>query len=344
MKCIQCDRDVNRKDRTLDPHNPRCPNCSHTFVTEPTEDHVTDRMVLNAVGAVSHGGVSFYLRRHLYYELLRRHLWRIRRSRRWALLFFALAVAAVIVHLIWDMPALLFFALVFGVLTVVKGVDRFRVSRPVETMLDRWVEVNPDEKLLTGAPRPSVKESDTESELGAASFDHLLICDRNEYVDFLLANLFHFHFSCPVLGISKYPQDVFPDMVARLKTNPNLRVFLVHDLTPDGLDLARKVKQDPQWFGDTDVEIIDLGLLPEHRPMVDKLLAPLSDITAQEAGGGKERQWTELTVVSPDNLISLCAAGLREGRPFPTPKRSVRRRNGMNVYVGDSFGGGDGYG
>jgi hypothetical protein len=289
----------------------------------------------------------FYLRRHLYYEVLRRHLRRIRRSRRWALFFLALAVAGVVIHLIWEAAPLLFFAFVFAVIALVRGVDRFRVGRPIEEMLDRWAEVNPDEKLLTGPSRPNVKEADADSELGAASFDHVLICDRNEYVDFFLANLFHFHFSCPVLGVSGYPQDVFPDMIARLKENPNLRVFLVHDLTPDGLDLARKVKQDPQWFADGSAEIIDLGLLRAHSQTLRKMLAPLSDIPDGKGGAGvrgrDERKWTELAAVSPDTLISLCAAGLRDGKPFPTPKRSVRRGSDAGFYVG-GFGDSDGYG
>ena len=337
MKCIRCDRDSNKKDR--DQAGGRCPYCQHSFVCKPEIDKVTDRLVKNAEDAVSENGTFYFLLAHLRYEIIRRRLKKTRRIRLGCLLVSVITLTVPILTLTlskqweWILGALL-------LLSILGFMPKFRPklppSKPINALLKRWTRVNPNKHCLS--PPLYTDNIPPSSELGEASFDRVLICDRDETVDFFLANLFHFHYSCPVLGGNHYPKGISMDMLRRLKTNPKLVVFFLHDLSPSGLTFPARIKQ--QWFADRpSVQFIDLGLSPPQHSLYSRLRVPLAEIPGNNQNTWPSKlpklprdQGAELTLLRPQTLIQLCGAGINQLKSF----HLLERNQG-----GIEFGGGD---
>jgi len=332
MKCIMCDQDVNRQDRYARGTQPGCPHCDHPFVTEPADDHFTDKQILNAVKRVSQDDALYYLRAHIHYEI-ERIVTRKRRQRRiWSSVFLVASAAGLIIMIVSDLTVGSVVSFVVMAVSLYLLTTRLKYARTVDQLLDQWFEVNPDHKLIVPGGGQKAAPATEEANLGSVSFDHVLICDRNEYVDFFLANLFHFHFSCPVLGYANYPDDVFADMLARLKQNPRLKVLVVHDFTPYGLQLLKQVRDDSKWFGDMDVEIVDIGLGPRHRSLMRNQLKNLDEISGKRTGTEPKEIWAELTVLRPRFLLTSCANSLQSAEPIP--ERTGQPAASNYVYFG----------
>lgn len=337
MRCSKCGVDAKKSARST--FGGCCPSCRHPFVTHPQRDGVTDLYLQNVERGVSGLGAFHFLLRQFSYEILRRTL---RRGGKLNVAGLVLAgLAAVALALSLQMLQITAdtreFEILIGFLFLPIGIGsgagafwcfnrrfRFRsAARKSGELAARWLEVNPSSRLIeSGSVAVWTSENREPPDLGDISFDRVLICDRDKYVDFFLANRFHFHYSCPVLGGSGYPNQVFPDMMRRLKKNPDLAVFIVHDLTHAGLDFAERVSTSSEWFGDhPTARVIDLGLDPVQLRMFRRVLVPLSEVDTpgsmtEDLSGLPRNMGAELTVFRPEMLIRLVAAGIEYEQPF----------------------------
>jgi hypothetical protein len=92
----------------------------------------------------------------------------------------------------------------------------------------------------------------------------LLVCDRAETAEFLLANNLHTETNTPIVSVDGYPQAVFGRVLAMVRRNPNLQVFALHDADVAGCQLPLRLREDPAWFPQPGVTIIDIGLRPRQ--------------------------------------------------------------------------------
>jgi hypothetical protein len=145
--------------------------------------------------------------------------------------------------------------------------------------LDRWSRINgavdyllpsPSSRLPASTPNPT-----PDPEVTAYSFDRLLVCQSDEIAQMLIANNFHFENNCAILGISGYPQRIFETAMQMLRRNPDLRVFALHDCSPEGIKLVYQLRTNPNWFPDESIAIVDVGLSPRQ------ILAAKSDLFVQ---------------------------------------------------------------
>lgn len=308
MKCANCRTDVNKKDR--DANRGRCPSCQRQFVTDPQQDGITDMQIKNAESAVSGNGMFYFSKEQLKYQLERK----LRKNKRYA------GIAAVVLLVIFV------FALIFAFrqggffipLAMFSGFIGFallggrnklsKALKGLDAVLNRWITANPHPKLIKAG---RYQNNGQNANLDHVSFDRVLVCDKNETVDFFLSNLFHFHYSCPVLGGNGYPQGIYQDMLARLKQNPNLKVFLVHDFSPEGVAFVRRVKTDRQWFGDgRRYDIVDLGLNVGQKSLFKAMTNKTTD------RNGKVKETAELSLFQPAALVAMCGAAINEGVAF----------------------------
>jgi DNA-directed RNA polymerase subunit RPC12/RpoP len=304
MKCIQCGTDVKKQDR--DARSGHCPNCNHTFVTEPTTDVLTDMLVKTAEDTVSGNGAFYFSAEQLEYQLERRFRKKGRVSGIIAkilfITFLIMLTGAIVVGEVF---------IFFTIVSAFAWLATFGINRQAKTALSRihpvvqkWIMINPHPKLMQNKKHHFNTDN---SHLEEVSFDRVLICDKNETVNFFLENLFHFHYSCPVLGGGGYPESLYADMLERLKKNPNLKVFLLHDCSPHGQAFVRKMKTDRNWFGDGQYQIIDLGLNIEQK---EKLFKSMT--RRQRSFSGKMKEIAELSLFKPAMLITLCGAAINE--------------------------------
>jgi hypothetical protein len=193
-----------------------------------------------------------------------------------------------------------------------------------------------------------------EPDLGDYSFDRAVICDKDETVDLLLANQFHFENNCAVLSIDGYPPGPFETVRQMLKRNPQLQVFVLHDATPDGCRLAQKIAKDPDWFAGK-VKVIDVGLRPIHADKIKGLWQEVNkDVKPGDGISPKEAAWLAsymlaLAAVRPEQVLKRLFRAINEPLPPATDSGSDGGTSGdgsssFDTDAGDSDGGADAFG
>jgi hypothetical protein len=208
--------------------------------------------------------------------------------------------------------------------------DSFSVDpNLVEEWLQSWQRNNDRiDKLLPALEATSPQlTSEPSADITNYSFDRLVVCDRPELAQFLIANNFHFEHNCAILGVSGYPEPIFEATMRMLRRNPDLQVFAFHDCDPIGLMLFHELTNSTEWFAGTNVKVIDLGLLPRQVLAKSKPI-PIhnSRLEAQEARelipqirqnlSPEELAWldrgnyVELESFTPQQLLTILQRGI----------------------------------
>lgn len=273
MKCIHCWSDSRlreRKDR-------RCPKCHHPFAFEPTTDphRVTDSQFKNAIDRVSGGEKVLFTGRQLWYEFNRRWM----RPGFWRNPYGAMGFVGLGASVLAGVAGIEVLIVPLALLGVGAGAVLSRIAnrraplppRPPRIPFDaferrylrRWREVNGDvagllpvrEVALPAMPRQ------VPADVAAFSFDRVVVTDRWETAQMLVANRFHFEHNCAVLSRDGYPDGIADTVKEMLRRNPRLTVFALHDASPGGCLLPLTLRE-PEWFPDPAVRVVDLGLRP----------------------------------------------------------------------------------
>jgi len=308
MKCIRCQNDCKYKERS----NQRCPNCNGRFAFEPrTGDWTTDMQFQHAIEHVSSQGHLQWGVEHLYYELCRRQRWG--------------PVGKFLVGLFADT----------------------RLARRTEenfnTMWKRWVDAHGKPAGVITRKNPLERKSPRlEEDIAHYSFDRVVICDRARTVDILLANNFHFENNCAILSHDGYPPGPFNTIRKMLLRNPRLQVFVLHDATPDGCQLATRLARDPEWFAGK-IPVVDVGLRPGQATPLEGLFRR-SQKRQVEPGEGlsvEEAKWLcryrlELAAIRPEQILKRMFRALnRQYDPNESTKDGTVDRTPATDSSGD---------
>jgi hypothetical protein len=175
----------------------------------------------------------------------------------------------------------------------------------------KWCAVHGvPEKLVVPGLLGSIDFTPDEPDLADYSFDRVVVCQRREIVDLLVANDFHFENNCAVLSADGYPGNLFGPVRQMLMNNPDLHVSVYHDASFEGVQLADKLRADPKWFPPTAV-IEDVGLHVSHARKLRGLYLPAS-YTQQPVSsiGQRDKRWLSKYEVS---LLAIQPAPLMKG-------------------------------
>ncbi len=138
----------------------------------------------------------------------------------------------------------------------------------MEGWLENWQRVNGTVTKMLPSPSSFLSATNPEalpnSEVSAYSFDRLVVCQSDEIAQMLISNNFHFENNCAILSISGYPQRIFATTMEMLRRNPELKVYAFHDCSPEGMELVNQLRTNPRWFPDSNIVVIDVGLLPRQ--------------------------------------------------------------------------------
>ena len=222
-------------------------------------------------------------------------------------------------------------------------IDREQFDR----WLARWNSINnPPEKILP-LPDNSNLPAAPNLEVTAYSFDRVVVCDTPEIAQLLISNNFHFEHNCAILTIDGYPQRIFTTTMEMLRRNPDLKVYALHDCSPNGIQLIHRLRGDDNWFPDLNTPIIDVGILP--RQIIDNLdiialQSPASAQSSQQLAPAfraslnpAELSWLdagcylELESFSPRKLIRILQLAISGSTELPLVE-------GDDDVVGDSAG------
>lgn len=366
MKCIRCNQDAKYRDRS----EGKCPSCGERFAFEPRNgDAFTDAAFNRSIELVSGNGKVRWTIEHLRYELARR------KGASIAFLIFVCCFGAVFVLLglvikgkgAIAVPLLGLVFVLFGVLKIVQLKTRPRLlsKADFEALWRRWLVAHgtPPSLIVRKASPARVPPA----EIAEYSFDRAVVCDREETVDLLLANNFHFENNCAVLSADGYPPHAFKTVRAMLKKNPRLCVFVLHDASIAGCVLAKQVAESSEWF--PGALVIDVGLRPCHtlslayayQAATPGAALPHTAITSDDEPSWLDKHSCELFALRPEQTIkrlykamanapdlslgehaniaaAALAAGLLAHGAFYVDRRSFAARALAADGGGDSFG------
>lgn len=363
MKCVKCQADNKLKDRQANKGN--CSNCKHPFTFDPKlSDGFTDPFFAKTLEAISANNTLYFTPWQFYYFFNARKY----RNAFWWPGFIALALAVFFFFTgVW--PLMFLFGL-FAIVLWLPPVRRWLRSqtsqelkatpKEIDEWLRRWQQNNGVVTKYLQMPSHPTAPAKVSQEISAYSFDRAVICDRDEIAHFLIANNFHFENNCAVLSINGYPQSIFTTVLEMLHRNPQLKVYVLHDASPSGVQLVHRLRTTPRWFAASQgIAIFDLGLMP-RQVMKRHMFVRQSDDCQQQVLAlpepvrnllqPDELKWlaagkhVELESLSPLLLLKVLRDGIAKSRmPESDDALVVISDTGyygsdVSVYSVDSFG------
>ncbi len=215
-----------------------------------------------------------------------------------------------------------------------------------QNWVNRWQQINGAIANLLPLPRQQITPANINPDITAYSFDRVVVCDRAEIAQLLIANNFHFENNCAVLSITGYPENIFSTVMEMLRCNPDLKVYALHDASPRGLNLINHLRTSPNWFLNTDATIYDLGLLP--RQFIKKSQAFIQaseqsatdarnlsidvkrDLTEAEIAWLESGKFIELESYTPKKLLRVVTQGITKSRQPDI----LQPDNGGTTFIG----------
>ncbi len=227
--------------------------------------------------------------------------------------------------------------------------------------VNRWQQINGTITNMLPSARQQITPATINPDITAYSFDRVVVCDRAEIAQFLIANNFHFENNCAVLSITGYPENIFSTVMEMLQRNPNLEVYALHNASPRGLNLVNHLRTSPNWFSNSNITIYDLGLLPRQFMKKSKVFIQSSEESGNEAKNlsidvkqnltEAEIDWlesgkfVELESFSPKKLLRVVTQGIAQSRQSGGNDNALigvdddyNSGGGMTFFAVDSFG------
>lgn len=233
-------------------------------------------------------------------------------------------------------------------------------TEDVQGWLDRWTRINRSVRLLPSPRDASSSASSSSSpdpDVTTYSFDRLIVCQSDAIAQMLIANNFHFENNCAVLGISGYPQRIFQTTLQMLHRNPNLCVFALHDCSSIGVSLVHQLRTDPNWFPDSNIVIVDVGLSPRQvlaakRPPFTQQAERFARLSQtllpaiRQTLSPEEQRWlvagnfVELECFTPRTIIQILQRSIGSSQQLESMEEGslILVGDGNQFYATESFG------
>ncbi|MBD2137735.1 hypothetical protein H6F32_09070 [Anabaena sp. FACHB-1237] len=241
------------------------------------------------------------------------------------------------------------------------SIQDFIISQSsLKSWLTRWQDINGTIDKVLPSVQQVISESNSISinpEVTAYSFDRLVVCDSANIAQLLIANNFHFENNCAILSITGYPQSIFTTTMEMVRRNPDLQVFALHDCSAKGVSLVHHLRSSENWFFNSNVKIIDVGLLPRQilankRGMFIQNNTALCQksqdlpIEVRQNLSKEELKWldagnfVELESFTPQMLIKVLRNGISGSLNLASDDSSMIfiGDSSSDIYVVESFG------
>lgn len=234
--------------------------------------------------------------------------------------------------------------------------DRVVIDRTqFNSWLDRWTSINEQPAKILPTPQNLSLPATPNPQVTAYSFDRVVICDTPEIAQLLISNNFHFENNCAILTIDGYPQHIFDTTMEMLLRNPALKVYALHNCSPNGIELTHRLRAEEKWFPNPAIPIINVGILP--RQIMDNF--NLTILQSSESAEISQRLalniraslnpaeiawldagcYLELESFSPRKIIHILQRAINESRELTAIEGDdMTISDRSNFYTVDSFG------
>ena len=281
--------------------------CGYEFVLDKQLDEgLTDGRFLAAVSRVSRHDTAYFTDDQLYTALCRLVFPRtavrnafvsasvgggFAATRRWV----GVAVGAILVSSF----AALFSLASLAQRLVQRPPDYGRLPEWIERMraaghrLDRLID-----KPSLDTPPPDWSEPD----IYDYGVERLLVVERPILVDLLVRNGFHSETRTLIVSEEGYPSHIMKRIPKLIEERPDLPVFLLHDATPDGLWMSRRMSKSPLWSSIAP-NAVDLGVFPDD----------LKKLRRRSSRGNPEGWGLLIDTLNPTVLAGVLGTALTTG-------------------------------
>lgn len=227
----------------------------------------------------------------------------------------------------------------------------------VKDWLNRWQQINGSILKILPPPRQENTPATVNPDVTAYSFDRLVVCDSAALAQLLIANNFHFENNCAILSITGYPQSIFDTTMQMLRRNPDLKVYAVHDCNPRGIGLVQNLRTNANWFLNSEIVIIDIGLTPrqitatkrgifiQSSPESAQAAKQLPEevrqsLSAEELAWLESGKFVELEFFTPQRIIKVLQKGIAGSQNLESDDSSLLfvGDTGNDMYIVQSFG------
>ncbi|WP_335150712.1 hypothetical protein [Nostoc sp.] len=227
----------------------------------------------------------------------------------------------------------------------------------IKDWLNRWQQINGSILKILPSPNQENKPATINPDVTAYSFDRLVVCDSASIAQLLIANNFHFENNCAILSITGYPQSIFDTTMQMLRRNPDLKVYAIHDCNPRGIGLVHNLRTNANWFFNSEIAIIDIGLTPrqiiatkrgmfiQSSPESAQAAKQLPEeirqsLSAEELAWLESGKFVELESFTPQRIIKVLQKGIAGSPTLESDDSSLLLvgNTGNDMYVVESFG------
>ncbi|MHC0066558.1 hypothetical protein ACWATR_27170 [Nostoc sp. UIC 10890] len=227
----------------------------------------------------------------------------------------------------------------------------------INDWLNRWQQINGSILKILPSPKQENTPATVNPDVTAYSFDRLVVCDSSSIAQLLIANNFHFENNCAILSITGYPQSIFDTTMQMLRRNPDLKVYAVHDCNPRGIALVHNLRTNANWFLNSEIVIIDIGLTPrqiiatkrgmfiQSSPESAQAAKQLPEeirqsLSAEELSWLESGKFVELESFTPQRIIKVLQTGIAGSQNLESDDSSLLLvgDTGNDMYVVQSFG------
>ncbi|WP_334896300.1 hypothetical protein [Nostoc sp.] len=227
----------------------------------------------------------------------------------------------------------------------------------INDWLNRWQQINGSILKILPSPKQENTPATVNPDVTAYSFDRLVVCDTASIAQLLIANNFHFENNCAILSITGYPQSIFDTTMQMLRRNPDLKVYAIHDCNPRGIGLVNNLRSHANWFFNSEIAIIDIGLTPrqiiatkrrmfiQSSPESAQAAKQLPEeirqsLSAEELAWLESGKFVELESFTPQRIIKVLQKGIAGSQTLESDDSSLLLvgNTGNDMYVVESFG------
>ncbi|WP_318670559.1 hypothetical protein [Nostoc flagelliforme] len=268
---------------------------------------------------------------------------------------------------IYNSFSLFVIAVLLGMLSIYFGTRQLRQTKfPQEFLfsqndfqcwLNRWRQINGSIIKILPSPNQENTPATVNPDVTAYSFDRLVVSDTASIAQLLIANNFHFENNCAILSITGYPQSIFDTTMQMLRRNPDLKVYAIHDCNPRGIGLVHNLRTNANWFLNSEIVIIDIGLTPrqiiatkrgmfiQSSPESAQAAKQLPEevrqsLSAEELTWLESGNFVELESFTPQRIIKVLQKGIAGSQNLESDDSSLLLvgDTGNDMYIVQSFG------
>lgn len=254
MKCPEC--------KTTQRHSSgmTCNKCGRKYVLDPKADGLSDGKFLAAVKRASQSDTLFYTENQLYEALVRpkKRLFGCQVPAAGLLVFLVLGLLSGF-FLPQALIVVFFLGFFYFIAFLITLVQPPATRDTFHDALRKWKSrAGMPSKLIQEPRLRNPPEGWTEQDIYDYGCERLLIVEHDLLVDLFVLNNFHSTERCLVVSIRGYPPYLVPLANRILQEQPELPVYLLHDSTFAGEQMANQLTRSPYHV--TDHPVIDLGL------------------------------------------------------------------------------------